>query len=30
MGVSLPRDGDAIVLEMKGTFAQPQIKGLHY
>lgn len=30
MGVSLPREGDAIVLEMKGTFDQPQIRGVHY
>ncbi|MBM7555442.1 hypothetical protein [Halanaerobacter jeridensis] len=30
MGASLPREGDAIVLEMKGTFDQPQIKGVHY
>lgn len=30
MGISLPREGDAIVLKVKGTFAQPQIKGIHY
>ena len=30
MGLSFPREGDAIVLEIKGTFAQPRIKGIHY
>ncbi|MFO7819804.1 MAG: hypothetical protein R6V17_06140 [Halanaerobacter sp.] len=30
MDISLPREGDAIVLKVKGTFAQPQIKGVHY
>ncbi|MGM0501188.1 MAG: hypothetical protein ACQERJ_01540 [Bacillota bacterium] len=30
MGVYLPREGDAVVLKMKGTFANPQIKGVHY
>ena len=30
MGVSLPRSEDAVVLEVKGTFGQPKIKGIDY
>ena len=30
MGISLPREGDAVVLEVKGTFANPRVKGVHY
>ena len=29
-GFSIPRDGDDIVLEIKGSLEHPQIKGIHY